>query len=121
MKKWIAPNVIALILLAVLVLLLRGKETLYQGSYFVDAFSISGFFLLIGTGFVYVNTHGVFDIVVYGVKKIIYAVKKKPDDFPNSYFEYNDMRKERDKIILWPAVVVGLIYIIIGLIIFFIS
>ena len=76
MKKWIVPNVFAIIIFGVLALILSKRESLYAGSIFVDAFMITGAFLLMGAGIVAIDQEGTFDILSYGVKKIARFLKK---------------------------------------------
>jgi len=121
MKKWIVPNVFAIIIFGVLALILSKRESLYAGSIFVDAFMITGAFLWMGAGIVYINQEGAFDIVIYGVKRIVRIFKKYvDDDSPKSYYEYVDTRRGQKKIILYPTILVGTVYFLVGLIIFLI-
>lgn len=122
MKKWIVPNVFAIIIFGVLALILSKRESLYVGSIFVDAFMITGAFLLMGAGIVAIDQEGTFDILSYGVKKIARFFKKNMDDnFPKSYQEYVEMRRGQKKIMLYPTVLVGAGYLLIGLIIYLIE
>jgi hypothetical protein len=119
MKKWIVPNVIAIIIFSFIMAVTANKPTPYPG--IVDAFMITGAFLWMGAGIVYINQEGAFDIVIYGVKRIVRIFKKYvDDDSPKSYYEYVDTRRGQKKIILYPTILVGTVYFLVGLIIFLI-
>lgn len=121
MRKWLVPNIFAIIIFIILLLLFNNRELPYEGGMFIDAFMLTGFFVIMGSLIIYVDHQGVFNIVTYGFKKVLRMIQRHPaEDFPESYFEYSEIRNSREKIILWPTVVTGIIYLTIGFIIYFI-
>ncbi|MCK9536049.1 MAG: DUF3899 domain-containing protein [Bacilli bacterium] len=121
MKKWLVPNIVAVLIFIFIILLSVKKNLPYQGGMFVDAFMITGFFLWMGAGIIYIDQEGVFNIISYGVKKLFRVFKKdKSDDFPETYFEYNELRGTRKPIKIYPFLIVGTIYFLVGLLIYLI-
>lgn len=122
MTKWIVPNVIALLIFAFLVLLLKDKPMLYEGTFLVDAFVITGFFIWLGAGIVFIDQEGVFDIAIYGLKRFVRLFKKSvDDDFPDSYYDYSEGRKSRKRVTLYPTLIVGTVYVLVGIIIYLVQ
>lgn len=123
MKKWLVPAIMAVVIFTLLFFAFRNREFPYPNAVWVESFTLSGVFLLFGAGFIIIDSFGAFDVAAYGVKKI-FRVFKKPDvndDFANSYFEYKVARNEREKVPIFPIFFVGSVFLLIGLLIYFIS
>lgn len=122
MKKWLIPNVIAISLLIIFLVLFNYRGTPAESNIFIEAFSLTGLFVLFGAGIVFVDQTGILNIAVFGVKKFLSFFKKpNPENqLPNTFYEYNEIRNSRDKVNLWPSIITGLIYIVIGMLIYLI-
>jgi len=121
MKRWLIPNIFAIIILGVMFLIFHNRELPYEGGMVIEAFTLTGFFVIMGAMIIYIDKAGVFNIVIYGFKKVFRMIQRNPsEDFPATYFEFNEKRKAREKITLWPTFTVGAIYITLGFVIYFI-
>lgn len=120
MKKWLIPNLINIGLFGLFLLLFSLRGVPAESNIFIESFSLSGLFVLFGAGIIFVDQTGILNIAIYGVKKFISFFKKpNPENpLPDTFYEYNEIRSSRDKINLWPTIITGSIYVIIGMIIY---
>jgi hypothetical protein len=88
--------------------------------YVVDAFTITGVFLLLLALATFVSNEGVFNAVTWGFGKIFDMFRSVPKN-NLKYFEYVEAKREKDKIFLWPTVIVGTVFFLVGILIYLIS
>lgn len=85
--------------------------------YVADSFSVTGILMLLFAALKFAASEGVFFIVGWSFKKIVDAFRKVPKYKNMKYHDYIEMKQEEERMILWPTLVVGAIFFIIGLII----
>jgi len=110
LKKFIFPGIIAIVVWSLLFFLRMG-ETYYA----LEAFWITGIFLLLQALIYWVSNEGAFYIIVWGVGKIIDMFRKTPK-YPMSYFEYVEAKRENRKLDVWPTLSLGAVFFMVGLI-----
>lgn len=84
--------------------------------YVADSFSITGIVVLGYCAIRFVASEGVFNVLGFWGTRFINMFKRGPKT-NMKYYEYVAMKQGETKPILWPTLVVGGIYFIIGLII----
>ena len=112
--KYIIPLIAALIMFTFF--MITGKDSKYQ---VVDAFTVTGFVVLLFTCLLFVAGAGAFDLLIFGVRKLINSFRRyNPNSsLPKTFHEYREINSEKEKIDLKGGYAVGLLFLIIGLII----
>lgn len=120
MKKWIGPSVLSVLIFVGLFFAFKNREFPYENAVWVESFTLTGIFMLFGSAFIVIDRFGAFDVAAYGVKKIFRIFKKAAvnDDFPTSYFEYKELRNEREKAPILPILLPGVVFLLIGILIY---
>lgn len=120
MKKWLFSFSVIIILFGILVALgylKKGNDPSYE-FIFLDALSLSGFFAILFSCFVWVSQEGAFDILIYGTKRFFKSFTKRREDdpFPKTFLEYVEIKREKPKLPVLPTVIVALVPIAIYII-----
>ncbi|MFA6611711.1 MAG: DUF3899 domain-containing protein [Bacilli bacterium] len=120
MKKWLFSFSVIIILFGILVALgylKKGNDPSYE-FIFLDALSLSGFFAILFSCFVWVSQEGAFDILIYGTKRFFKSFTKRREDdpFPKTFLEYVEIKREKTKLPVLPTMIVALIPITIYII-----
>ena len=83
--------------------------------YVADSFSVTGIVLLGYCAIKFVAGEGIFNVLGFWFHKFINMFKRGPKT-NLKYYDYVAMKKEEEKPILWPTLLVGGIFFLIGLI-----
>ncbi len=112
--KYIIPVIASLIIFTFF--MITGKDSKYQ---LVDAFTVTGFIVLLFSCLLFVAGAGAFDLLIYGVRKLINSFRRyNPNgSLPKTFHEYRTINSEKEKIDLKGGIAVGLLFLIVGLII----
>ena len=108
-KKLLTPTIISIALFLVLFFARYGID-----HYVCDSFFVTGFILVLFGGMIFVSNNGTFNLITYGTKKFI-GLFKKESNFKLKYHEYVLLQEEKEKADVWPTLVVGLVYLAIGI------
>ena len=73
--------------------------------------------MLLFAGLKFASSEGVFYIFGWSFKRLSDIFRKNPKYTGMKYHDYIEMKSEEEKMILWPTLVVGLIFFVVGLII----
>lgn len=115
-KKFISTFIISTLigaLLAVIALAMSGNIT-HRG--WVDAVIFGAVFLFAGLWMAFVVSQGVFDVIVYSIKKIGMSIfAKRPE---KSLSEYMQEDRNISKYVLFGILASSILYMIIGLILY---
>ena len=115
-KELIISIVIASIVTIVLLVVIgvMRYEFAYRGTdkkaleFIADITSTAGFIGLLFWMIAYVSSKGAFDIIIYGTKKMVFAIfRKNPrSGLPRTYAEYVEIQREKDKAIHLPFLII---------------
>lgn len=83
--------------------------------YIIDAFSLTGLLMLLFSALRFVVFEGVFNSVEWCLKKFSDMFRRVPK-YGYKYRDFVAMKGEVKKPIIWPTIVVGSIYFIVGII-----
>lgn len=89
------------------------------GMVYADAFAISGVLCLCFWLLLFVSRKGAFDIIVYGVKKLIdVTFHSKPENskLPATYYEYVKEQRSKEHRAFTPFLVFSIIFSVVGLV-----
>lgn len=84
--------------------------------YVADSFSVTGILMLLFAALKFVAAEGVFNILGWGFKKIVDVFRKNPHYRNMRYHDYVEMKQAEEKMILWPTLLVGCVFFVVGLI-----
>ena len=77
--------------------------------------------ILIGLGWlIYASNFGIFDIAVYGTRKLWLVMFNKQNRIAKTYFEYTSAREKVDKYIYLNIGLVGLFYFAVSMILLYV-
>lgn len=110
LKKFIFPGILTIIIWSLL-FFLRMKEPYYA----LDAFWLTGIFLLLQALIYWVTNEGVFNAINWGFGKIIDLFRAVPK-VPMKYFEYVEAKRDKPKLSVWPSFTIGIIFFLVGII-----
>lgn len=113
-KKLILPFMIGCIIFCVLSLLRYGND-----HWLGDCLSITGFLMMGYAGLVFVAHEGTFNIVTYGFMKFFDMFRKNPH-VTVRYEEYVLIQKDKTKSPVWPILVIGILFLVVGTIILYV-
>ena len=116
-KRRILVSLIVNAVIAILLFLTIFFSRLGIDHYVADSFSVTGILMLLFTGLKFAASEGVFYILGWSFKKIADAFRREPKYRNMKYHDYIAMKNEEEKMILWPTVLVGAVFFIVGLII----
>jgi len=83
--------------------------------YALEAFWITGIFLLLQALMYWVTNEGVFYTITWSIGKIIDMFRRTPK-YPMKFFEYVEMKRDKPKLDVWPTLSIGIVFFSIGLI-----
>lgn len=97
-----------------------GKEYFYEPKFIIDAISVVGFLYFFLGLLIFVSQKGAFDAGVYGIKKMLQALRVLGEiNVEETYFDYVRAREEREKIDYYSFLFIGLIMIAISFILIY--
>ena len=85
--------------------------------YVADSFSVTGIMMLLFAGLKFASSEGVFYIFGWSFKRLSDIFRKNPKYTSMKYHDYIEMKSEEEKMLLWPTLLVGGVFFIVGLII----
>ncbi len=83
--------------------------------YIADSFSVTGVIMLGYAAIKFIASEGMFNILGFFAYKLVNTFKRNPQT-NYKYYEYVEMKNGEAKPKLWPTLIVGAVYFIIGLI-----
>lgn len=116
-KRKIIVSLIVNSVIAVLLFLTIFFSRLGVDHYVADSFSVAGILMLLFTGLKFASSEGVFYIFGWSFKRLGDIFRKNPKYVGMKYHDYIEMKSGEDKMLLWPTLVVGLVFFVVGLII----
>lgn len=99
-----------------------GELDYYGGSKLLsvlsDSFFVVGVILLCIGGLIFCSNHGTFTLLSYGAKYALHAFVPQPTLKNQSYYDYQQMQKEKPKKSPKIPLIIGLVFSLIGVIFF---
>ena len=86
----------------------------------IDAFSITGVAMLLYASMKFVISAGAFNVLGFWFKKFTDFFRRTPK-YNFKYYDYIEMKKENEKPLLWPTIIIGCIYFVVGMIMIIVS
>ena len=87
----------------------------------VDAFQCSGAITALFGAVLLVSSLGAFDFLIYGIRKFLTMLFPVNSRLQKTYHEYVEYKNEkRTTFFMWPWLIVGLLFLLIGTIIYFV-
>lgn len=83
--------------------------------YIIDAFTLTGVVFLLFASLRFVISEGVFNSIEWSIKKITDFFRRVPK-YNYKYHDFIVIKEEKDKPLLWPTLLIGAIYLVIGLV-----
>jgi hypothetical protein len=87
---------------------------------FIDSTFATGVILIGLAWLIYASNFGIFDIAVYGTKKLWLVVFGKQDKIAKTYFEFTNEKEKVEKYVYFSIGFTGLIYFCISMILLYI-
>ena len=110
LKKFIYPIVLAIIIWSVLFFARIGADY-----YALEAFWLTGIFLILQSLLFWVSSEGVFNTITWGFGRLFDSFRSRPK-YNMKYFEFVELKKEKKKVSPWPSLIIGGLFFIIGLV-----
>lgn len=99
-----------------------GELDYYGGSRLLsvlsDSFFVVGVILLCISGLIFCSNHGTFSLLSYGAKNALHIIIPQPKLKHQSYYDYQQMQKEKPKKSPKIPLIIGLVFSLIGVIFF---